>query len=90
MFVHMVKAEGATINRRSGLVVVHCIKIDGNEQLTITLFNKEFGGRGVTKNFVKFKGRVTFLNILRRGRARIFCIAVDGDSSGPPPPPLSS
>ena len=42
----MVKAKGATINRRSGLVVVYCIKIDGNEQLTYTLFNKEFGGRG--------------------------------------------
>ena len=43
------------------------------------------GGGGVTKKLVKCKGSITFLNTLRMGRARIFYITVDGDSSGPPP-----
>ena len=41
------------------------------------------GGGAVTKMLVKWKRRVTFLSTLRRGRARIFYIAVDGGSSGP-------
>ena len=44
------------------------------------------GGGGVSqKKLVKCKGRVTFMNTLRTGRARIFYITVDGDFSGPPP-----
>ena len=45
VIVHMVK--GAAINRRSGLVVVCCTKIGGNEQLIYTIFyNREFSGGG--------------------------------------------
>ena len=85
VIVHMVK--GAAINRRSGLGVVCCIKIEANEQLIRSFFLiVNFVAGGVTKKLVKCKGRVTFLNTLRRGRARIFYSAVDGDFSGPPPP----
>ena len=40
----MYMVKGAATNRRSGLGVVCCIKIEGNEQLIYSFFNSEFGG----------------------------------------------